>query len=359
MVETYQSEVYEMVYEGKKNTDKWFPLSLVDSVNLNTAETGIVFGSVTCKYGYEGATSQSGYAVTTNDWKEQGAGDYWLNIGASEFTSEGKYRVRVSATGCYDVVMDILVKDNTEAEMQDTIDLIPNTTEFEARTLLSADYVVTTDTIVGVTTAGSVTNDVGITQIGADKVWGTTARALTDKTGFSLSTAGIKAIWDQLTSALTVVGSIGNKLTDWVLGMDNKVLLSTDTQSGVTIPTVTSVTNAVTTTSDTQIDNIEADTNELQGLISSSKIAAQVKGIEADVITASSLNTDAVTEIVAGIKARIIDGTITGEKLDKIMLAIFTGKIEIISGVYYYYDKDANLILTDPILPSGSTRVIS
>jgi len=59
-----------------------------------------------------------------------------------------------------------------------------------------------------------VTNDVGITQAGADKAWSTAARALTDKAGFSLSTAGIKAIWDQLTSALSTVGSIGKLLVD-------------------------------------------------------------------------------------------------------------------------------------------------
>lgn len=34
---------------------------------------------------------------------------------------------------------------------------------------------------------GSVTTDVGITQAGADKVWGSAARSLTDKAGFSLS----------------------------------------------------------------------------------------------------------------------------------------------------------------------------
>jgi len=42
----------------------------------------------------------------------------------------------------------------------------------------------------------SVVADVGITQVGADKVWGTAARALTDKADFALSTASRNAIWD-------------------------------------------------------------------------------------------------------------------------------------------------------------------
>jgi hypothetical protein len=38
------------------------------------------------------------------------------------------------------------------------------------------------------------------------------------KTGYALSAAGVQAIWDALTSALTAVGSIGKKLADWTIG---------------------------------------------------------------------------------------------------------------------------------------------
>ena len=55
--------------------------------------------------------------------------------------------------------------------------------------------------------------------------------------------AGVQAIWDAATSALTTAGSIGKKLADWVLGTDSKVLLSANAQTGVTIPTVTTTTN--------------------------------------------------------------------------------------------------------------------
>lgn len=75
-------------------------------------------------------------------------------------------------------------------------------------------------------TVTAVTNDVGITQAGADKVWNSTTRTLSafgfsvtvgtnnDKSGYSLSAAGVQAIWDALTSALTTVGSIGKRLVD-------------------------------------------------------------------------------------------------------------------------------------------------
>lgn len=46
------------------------------------------------------------------------------------------------------------------------------------------------------------------------------------------------------------------------------------------------------------LNNILADTNELQGLISDSKLAVQVKGMDADVLTASALKADAIDEIL-------------------------------------------------------------
>jgi hypothetical protein len=73
-----------------------------------------------------------------------------------------------------------------------------------------AGYDPATDKVTGVkltdlaTATTDVTNDVGITQAGADKVWSTAARALTDKAGFALSAAAIDAIWDEVTEgALT------------------------------------------------------------------------------------------------------------------------------------------------------------
>jgi hypothetical protein len=106
-------------------------------------------------------------------------------------------------------------------------------------------------------TAAAVTTDVGITQAGADKVWGSTTRTLSsfgtlvadtaaaaatavwaagtrtlsafgftvpatvaDKTGYSLSANGVQAVWDALLSALTTTGSIGKKLADWTVNAD-------------------------------------------------------------------------------------------------------------------------------------------
>jgi hypothetical protein len=70
----------------------------------------------------------------------------------------------------------------------------------------------------GVITAAAIAPDaIGsseFSQAAADKVWASSTRALTDKAGFSLSAAGIQAIWDILSSSLSVVGSIGKRLVD-------------------------------------------------------------------------------------------------------------------------------------------------
>lgn len=41
---------------------------------------------------------------------------------------------------------------------------------------------------------------------------------VSDKTGFSLSSAGVQAIWDALSSALTTAGSIGKRIVDYLTG---------------------------------------------------------------------------------------------------------------------------------------------
>lgn len=110
-----------MIFEAKKSTDKWYPVRLVDSLNLHTPETGIAYSSVTCKYGTEGASAESTYTVGSANWKEQGDGNYWLQIGASEFTSEAKYIVKVEATGCDDYNFVVQVRDKTIAEMIDDV----------------------------------------------------------------------------------------------------------------------------------------------------------------------------------------------------------------------------------------------
>lgn len=117
--------------EGKKGTDKWFPVILTDDSDFKTAETGKAFGDVTCKYSYEAATGLSTHTVTTDEWKEAGEGKYWLRIGASEFTSEGKYEVSITVAGCLTFNFPVEVRDKTVAENMDDIDTIKAKTDLQ------------------------------------------------------------------------------------------------------------------------------------------------------------------------------------------------------------------------------------
>lgn len=67
-----------------------------------------------------------------------------------------------------------------------------------------------------------------------------------DKTGFSLSSAGVQAMWDALTSALTTVGSIGKKLVDSV------------TQTGDSYARIGAAGAGLTALGDARVANLDA-----------------------------------------------------------------------------------------------------
>jgi hypothetical protein len=67
----------------------------------------------------------------------------------------------------------------------------------------------------------SVTNDVGITQVGADKAWSTNSRTLTSGAGLAPTAAqNASAVWDELLSGHTTAGSAGKTLTDTATQQD-------------------------------------------------------------------------------------------------------------------------------------------
>ncbi len=67
------------------------------------------------------------------------------------------------------------------------------------------------------------------------------AQVVSDKTGYTLSAAGVLAVWNQLTAdAGIVAASFAKKLKDWALGSDSRALISVDAHaSGETVAGVT------------------------------------------------------------------------------------------------------------------------
>lgn len=108
-------------FEGTKNVDRWYPVRLLAADG--SAVTGKAFGDITCKYGFEAATSETSYSVTADDWKEQGDGNYWLRVGASEFASEGRYVVKIEVAGAVDLVICAEVRDKSTAGLIDDAEI--------------------------------------------------------------------------------------------------------------------------------------------------------------------------------------------------------------------------------------------
>jgi hypothetical protein len=84
------------------------------------------------------------------------------------------------------------------------------------------DHLVLVDTVTTATTATNLTNAPTAGDFTATMKTSlnaaTPAVTVSDKTGFSLSAAGVQAIWDALTSALTTVGSVGKRIADFLTG---------------------------------------------------------------------------------------------------------------------------------------------
>lgn len=158
-----------MALEGKKNTDKWFPVVLYDSGDFITQETGKAIGDITVKYAYEGASSLTSYSPSAADWSEAGEGKYWLRMGAGEFINEGKYQVSITCSGVVDYNFIVEVRDDTVAEMMDDLATLSDTV-----TGGDADTQADISTLSNTVTAGfGDLNDITVANILAGTVEGT------------------------------------------------------------------------------------------------------------------------------------------------------------------------------------------
>lgn len=100
---------------------------------------------------------------------------------------------------------------------------------------------ITTDWLTGTGVAASA-----VTKVQAGLA---TPTNITAASGVTLSSAGVQAIWDALTSALTTVGSIGKKLADWVIGT---------AQTGDSYALIGTAGAGLTAIGDTRLANLDA-----------------------------------------------------------------------------------------------------
>jgi hypothetical protein len=157
---------------------------------LDNASTGILLSK-------NGGTMAVRHAtVTTSVYDAHGC--YKVTLDTTDTATLGSLRViYTDATTCLPVWADfqVVTQNEWDSVCASAIRAV-NVTQ-----LLGTAWV--TPTVAG-------TPDVQILQTAADKVWNTTTR--------TLSAAGVQAIWDALSSALTTVGSIGKRLVDFITG---------------------------------------------------------------------------------------------------------------------------------------------
>jgi hypothetical protein len=82
---------------GAISTDGWVHFRLEDTAG--TGLTGKLVADLTCTYCKGADTSFTTYSPAAADLKEHGTGDYGLQIGASEFTTEEPYYLKIACSG--------------------------------------------------------------------------------------------------------------------------------------------------------------------------------------------------------------------------------------------------------------------
>ena len=244
----------------------------VDDTDFKTLEEAIAYNAAGMDVSLivektDGTTAVTAITLTTggtSDWTHKDGGYYEIEITAAQNIEEGIGFVRGVCTGVlpfesahYNIVVaniyDSLIK-GTDSLQVDAVEISGDSgsadnleLDYDGTGYTKANSVIgtcTTNTdMVGTAGANTVTPDIagtaatlhGVTDglvttvdgvvddilTDTDELQGNQGNWLTatsvtvsDKTGFSLSTAGIKAMWDQLTSALTTASTIGKLLVD-------------------------------------------------------------------------------------------------------------------------------------------------
>ncbi len=94
-----------------------------------------------------------------------------------------------------------------------------------------------------------------------------------DKTGYALSSAGVQAIWDALSSALTTVGSIGKRLVDYLTG---DVFARIGAPVGASLSADVAAVKTETAAIKAKTDNLPASPAAVSDIPTATTIAGQV-----------------------------------------------------------------------------------
>jgi len=172
---------------------------------------------VTGAAGLDSEISKDGgtFVDCTNEATEiaTSSGMYKLSLTATEMDADiVAIIVKTTTTGAKTTPLVIYTSGQTLDEIDANVDAILEDTGTTLETHLTdikgTGFVKDTHSLPQCLTA------TGFSTHAAADIWAVATRALTDKDGFALSSAGIQAIWDALTADLITAGSIGKLLVD-------------------------------------------------------------------------------------------------------------------------------------------------
>lgn len=263
-----------------------------------SAATGKTVAVVISKNGGAFANPSAGATNAT----EIANGWYYVDLSTTDIGTQGPLIVRGTASGI----------DDTESPPFFVVDA--HNAGFDA--LPSAVAAATGGVpTVDASNAVKVQSGTGANQISLSS--GTvTAGTVSDKTGYSLSAAGVQAVWDALTSALTTVGSIGKLI---VTNLDATVS-SRSTYAGTDTAGTTTLLSRLTGTRAANLDNLDATVSSRSSHTAADVWAATTRTLSsfgtltADTATAVwSVLTTALTTVgsIGKLLATNIDATIS------------------------------------------------
>lgn len=154
------------------------------------------------------STTETQQGILMVEWKDQ-AGAEWGSGALEIHTTADDFDDVATVTDTLNANVTQISGDTTAA---DNLESFMDGTGY-AGTNNVIPLVTTVTNLTNAPTSGDLTATMK-TSITTAATAATPTVTVSDKTGFSLSSAGIQAIWDALTSALTTVGSVGKLLVD-------------------------------------------------------------------------------------------------------------------------------------------------
>ena len=197
----------------KQGVSKATPCILLDSTDFKTAETGVAYGSVTCSYRKEGATSWSTKSLS-GKWTEVGGGVYLITWDDADLDTVGRFDYMCVSSGCLTYYGALQVVANLPDDIAALVTTVDGVVDGIAAAIAGLNDLSAADVLAAITTdntkfAGALIANLNATVSSRSSHSAADVVALLNDLNADEIAA---AVWDALKSAHTTEGSFGDYL---------------------------------------------------------------------------------------------------------------------------------------------------